>query len=114
MLDYQFDFSDCPQFTVSSQTRVTYTEERVFGSITTLTCDDGYSFVQEEFNQQSSVPMECRYGGDWDKPRVPNCMSKIFLQISIFCDLCFIRAKYLYMYFFNVVCIPSYICKQAT
>jgi hypothetical protein len=78
---------------VSSQTQVTYTEERVFGSITTLTCDNGYSFVQEEFHQQSSVSMECQYGGDWDKSRVPNCMSKIFVQISIYCDLCFIRAK---------------------
>lgn len=93
-------FSDCPQFTVSSQTQVMYTEERVFRSMTTLYCDNGYSFVQEEFHQQTSVSMECQYGGDWDKSRVPNCMSKIFVQKSIYCDLCFIslRAKYLYMY----------------
>ena len=106
-------FSDCPQLNVSSQTQVTYTEERVFGSITTLTCDNGYSFVQEEFHQQSSVSMECQYGGDWDKSRVPNCMSKIFVQISIYCDLCFIRAKYLYMYRRCIMHIPSWPWKSA-
>lgn len=41
-----------------------------------LSCQSGYSFKQEEYNQESSVPLKCLPGGKWNVSRIPDCQSE--------------------------------------
>ena len=71
--------SDCPVLDISSNAIMNSNEmyKTSFRSEVTLTCDTGYSFKQEEYNQMSAVTIRCEKGGKWNVSRIPDCMSMI-------------------------------------
>ncbi|XP_060076673.1 cubilin-like [Ylistrum balloti] len=66
---------DCEPLTPSMWTSITPNEMPYtsFRSTIVVTCEEGYSFTQEEYNQMSSVPMICEAGGNWNVSRNPDC-----------------------------------------
>ena len=89
LINFAF-ISDCPDLPLSTETNDMSSDmyKMSFRSKVLLTCQSGYSFVQEEFSLQSSVTIECEKGGKWNVSRIPNCMSKFSLG----------QSKYMFMF----------------
>ncbi|XP_021360135.1 CUB and sushi domain-containing protein 1-like [Mizuhopecten yessoensis] len=66
---------DCEPWTTSQETNIAYSEMPYtsFESSISVTCMNGYSFMQEEYNSMDVVPMVCEEGGKWNVSRNPDC-----------------------------------------
>ncbi|KAK3089225.1 hypothetical protein FSP39_001900 [Pinctada imbricata] len=65
---------DCPELSISEWTMNSDNDSyTAFDNMINITCQDGYSFKQEEFAGMSYVSLTCLAGGKWNVPRIPDC-----------------------------------------
>ncbi|CAG2228064.1 unnamed protein product [Mytilus edulis] len=72
---FEAEFSlDCQKFAVSPETHFISKSKykTTFGNIVDFSCDEGYSFVNE--GHSNNISIRCQKGGEWNKPRIPNCI----------------------------------------
>ncbi|CAG2242592.1 unnamed protein product [Mytilus edulis] len=73
---FEAEFSlDCQKFAVSPETHFISKSKykTTFGNIVDFSCDEGYSFVNE--GHSNNISIRCQKGGEWNKPRIPNCIA---------------------------------------
>ncbi|XP_069124277.1 LOW QUALITY PROTEIN: uncharacterized protein [Argopecten irradians] len=75
--EFKFDYSvDCEPLTQSTGTDIAYSDSAyptAFDSVVTVTCVQGYSYMQEDYINGPSVQFTCNAGGLWSLPRIPKC-----------------------------------------
>eukprot|EP00105_Crassostrea_gigas_P030833 XP_011453294.1 PREDICTED: uncharacterized protein LOC105346438 isoform X1 [Crassostrea gigas] len=65
---------DCPMLTLSQWTINSVSDKyTALNTEIELSCRQGYSFKQEEYNSASSVALKCLQGGKWNVSRIPDC-----------------------------------------
>uniref|UniRef100_A0A8W8JNR8 Sushi, von Willebrand factor type A, EGF and pentraxin domain-containing protein 1 n=1 Tax=Magallana gigas TaxID=29159 RepID=A0A8W8JNR8_MAGGI len=72
---FKAEFSvDCPMLTLSQWTVNSVSDKyTALNTEIELSCQQGYSFKQEEYNSASSVALKCLPGGKWNVSRIPDC-----------------------------------------
>uniref|UniRef100_A0A8W8JUW8 Uncharacterized protein n=1 Tax=Magallana gigas TaxID=29159 RepID=A0A8W8JUW8_MAGGI len=81
---FKAEFSvDCPILTLSQWTINSVTDKyTALNTEIKLSCQQGYSFKQEEYNSANSVALKCLPGGKWNVSRIPDCQTQQCSTIS--------------------------------
>ncbi|PVD38422.1 hypothetical protein C0Q70_01037 [Pomacea canaliculata] len=70
---FALNFSrDCPAVADATNMTLSTTLSHAF-TFVSISCNQGYSFAQEEFVSSIMVSLTCSQDGNWDKPRMPTC-----------------------------------------
>ncbi|KAK7489121.1 hypothetical protein BaRGS_00019635, partial [Batillaria attramentaria] len=65
-------FLDCPAISNTDNMQLSTTATS-FETEVTISCNPGYSFAQEEFDNLESVTVKCSMDGKWNVSRLPTC-----------------------------------------